>query len=104
MPGEKGRVASVETTVAVTGALVCRGGEVAGECLAAPCAEAATSGGEGAVARPTSFHRPFHRPFRPYFHRPFPIRRGRRGGIRHRFVDCGGRVLPTSLPSIEVWS
>jgi hypothetical protein len=56
------------------------------------------------VARSTAFPRAFRWPFRHRFRRPFPIRSGRRGVIRHRFTDRGGSVLPTSPRPIEVWS
>ena len=61
--------------------------------------------GEGQAMRPASrVPRPFRWTFPRCFRRAFPIRSGRSGEIRRRFADRRGRVLPTSLRSIEVWS
>jgi hypothetical protein len=42
--------------------------------------------------------------FRRRFRIHFPIKRGGRAAIRHRFAGSGRSVLPTSPRPIEVWS
>jgi hypothetical protein len=72
--------------------------------LLAEHAEAAAVDRGDAVGRSALFPWPFRRRFRYPFRRPFPIRRCKRGAIRHRCTNCGNSILPTSLRPIEVWS
>jgi hypothetical protein len=98
------KVARAGAITAVADALASRVGEVGGNCLTVECVEAADLDRGDAVANRGSVPWRFRRRFRGGFRRPFPIRSGGSGAIRHRIADRGDRVLPTSPRPIEVCS